>query len=236
VRASYCAGGMPVPRRLVERYGAHSFGVPLVLVICTIVFTIAAPSAEWTRVVWTLLASATLLSAVWASGAPRRSFLIASIAAGVAVIAALVSLASSRDTSTAITAFVAGSLVAVAPLAIVRSIFYSTEVTVRTVLGAVTTYLLIGLTFGFVYSLVAAVDSDPFFVGTASERGGDFVYFSFVTMSTVGYGDLVAAEDLGRSLAVLEAVMGQLYLVTVVAVVVSNLGRGRLPRTERLHE
>ena len=64
---------------------------------------------------------------------------------------------------------------------------------------------------------------------TATDPHGiDFLYFSFVTMTTVGYGDLTAAGDLGRMLAVTEALIGQLYLVTVVALVIGNIGQERL--------
>ena len=62
---------------------------------------------------------------------------------------------------------------------------------------------------------------------TASDSTADFLYFSYVTLTTVGYGDLTAAGGFGRAVAVLEALLGQVYLVTVVALLVSNLGRGR---------
>ena len=58
----------------------------------------------------------------------------------------------------------------------------------------------------------------------------DEVYFSFVTLTTIGYGDIVAANDLSRGLAIFEALLGQLYLVTVVSLVVGNLGRDRTAR------
>ncbi len=60
----------------------------------------------------------------------------------------------------------------------------------------------------------------------------DFVYYSFVTLTTVGYGDLTASTGIGRMLSVTEALVGQLYLVTVVAILVSNLGRNRKPAAE----
>ena len=56
----------------------------------------------------------------------------------------------------------------------------------------------------------------------------DHLYFSFVSLTTVGYGDLTPISDLGRMIAVSEALIGQLFLVTVVALVVGNIGRTRL--------
>ena len=60
----------------------------------------------------------------------------------------------------------------------------------------------------------------------------DFLYFSFVTLTTVGYGDLTAAGDFGRAIAAFEAMAGQLYLVTVVALLVSNMARARRSNRE----
>jgi voltage-gated potassium channel len=215
-----------------QRYGSHSFGHVLVLTVATVVFTIAAPVEDWAKVVAMLLASATLVTAVWTSGASRRAVIIALIAAGLAVGAAVVSIASSQDVSAGVNAFVTACLVGVAPVVIIRALVRVPDVTVRTLLGALAVYLLIGLFFATAYAVVGAIDDNPFFTSTNSETGSDYVYFSFVTMATVGYGDLVAAGDLGRSMAVLEGVLGQMYLVTVVAVVVTNLGRRR--PTERL--
>ena len=86
--------------------------------------------------------------------------------------------------------------------------------------------------FAFVYGAAANLESGSFFAqgtdGTAAIR----LYFSYTTMTTVGYGDYSAANDLGRTLAVLEGLVGQLYLVTVVAVLVSQLGM-RKPAASR---
>jgi len=69
----------------------------------------------------------------------------------------------------------------------------------------------------------------------------DFLYYSFVTLTTVGYGDVTAATNLGRMLSVIEALVGQLYLVIVVALIVSNIGRERstekiIPRERPLED
>jgi hypothetical protein len=89
--------------------------------------------------------------------------------------------------------------------------------------GVLCLYLLIGLMFAVAYGAIDEVSDTSFFTNGSTQRD-DYLYFSFTTLSTVGYGDLTAATNLGRSLAITEALVGQLYLVTVVAVIVSNLG------------
>jgi hypothetical protein len=97
------------------------------------------------------------------------------------------------------------------------------------VIGAICVYLLFGMLFLFLYSVAATLGSGPFFAqgtdGTRSIR----LYFSYVTLATLGYGDYTPAGGIGRTLAIVEAIFGQLYLVTVVAVLVSSFGRRRGP-------
>ena len=104
-------------------------------------------------------------------------------------------------------------------------IFDQGEANVQTVTGAICIYVLIGLLFVFLYGVLAVLGSGNFFAqgtdGTRSLR----LYFSFVTLSTLGYGDYTAAGELGRTLAIVEALLGQLYLVTVIAVLVSRMRR-----------
>ena len=99
----------------------------------------------------------------------------------------------------------------------------------RTMFGVLCVYLLIGTAFAFAYSTIAAFDDGSFFAQISGRDQSDFLYFSFTTMTTTGFGDLTAAHDLGRSLAITEALFGQIYLVTVVALIVGNLGRPPRP-------
>lgn len=123
-------------------------------------------------------------------------------------------------------------LVALAPPAIVvgvvRRMRETQTVSVETVLGVLCVYVLLGLFFSFVYGAVDRLDGRPFFAqpGAAASMAA-CVYYSFTTLTTVGYGDLTAASNLGHTLSVTEALLGQIYLVTVVSLVVSNLGRRR---------
>jgi len=91
-------------------------------------------------------------------------------------------------------------------------------------------YVLLGLNFAFVFEAVGELGSQPFFASQETGTRSDYVYFSFITMETVGYGDLTAQGGLGRALAVTEGLFGPVYLVTAIAALVTNLGRARVPR------
>jgi hypothetical protein len=102
--------------------------------------------------------------------------------------------------------------------------------------GAVAAYLLLGLIWAYAYSLVALLHPAAF-SGPVSPMDGPraFFYFSFVTLTTVGYGDVLPVHPVARSLAMLEAVTGPLYLAILIArlvSVVASPGRGAGPEAE----
>ncbi|MBS1837406.1 MAG: two pore domain potassium channel family protein [Actinobacteria bacterium] len=117
-------------------------------------------------------------------------------------------------------------LLLITPVLVMVRLMLRPRVTVDTLAGALTAYLQIGIFFGALYLFIAMViHPTPFFAQTASIVYSDYEYFSFITMTTVGYGDLTPATRVGQTLASVEAVAGQVFLVTVVALTVSNLGR-----------
>ncbi len=212
------ARGQPGPAR---------FGVVLLLILATFILMTAAPSGRWAVPVTTALQATTLLAALHAAGARR-------LVVRVAVVVSLVSLAG------ALAEMVAGDpgqrdayflvdmmLVGAAPVVIAIGVLRRRRLDVHTVMGALCVYVLLGMFWSFVYAAVGALASGPFFAQTAHPDSSDFTYFSFVTLTTTGYGDLTAASGLGRAMAVLEALVGQLYLVTVVALLVGNLSPRR---------
>ena len=117
----------------------------------------------------------------------------------------------------------AGVLTLATILTVALGIVDQGEANVKAVTGAVCVYVLIGLLFVFLYGVIAVLGSGDFFAqgtdGTRSLR----LYFSFVTLATLGYGDYTPAHELGRTLAIVEALFGQLYLVTVIALLVSRI-------------
>ena len=94
------------------------------------------------------------------------------------------------------------------------------QVTVEAVLGVLCMYLMIGLFFASIYSLIAKVNGD-FFAQNLAATASRTLYFSFTTLTTVGYGDITPLHPLARNLANLEAIIGQLYPATLLARLVS---------------
>jgi voltage-gated potassium channel len=99
------------------------------------------------------------------------------------------------------------------------STYRSTTVNQNVVHGAIVVYLMIGLCFSFTYGLVEFLHPGSFSNISAASAVGHrpFLYFSFVTLTTLGYGDIVPLTAVARSLAVLEAVIGQVYLIINVS-------------------
>jgi Ion channel len=133
------------------------------------------------------------------------------------------------EISTGPAAVTDGLLVAFAPgviaAGLVRRLRRDRTVTAQTLSGVLAIYLLAGMLFSFVYGVIGSVDADALFTGRTTSTVSDQLYFSFVTLSTVGYGDFTPAGDITRTVAIAEMLTGQIYLVTVVSLIVANLGR-----------
>jgi hypothetical protein len=203
------------------------YGLVLFSIVLTIIVAAAVGRSQWGRWFVAGLQGATLLLTLRISGAKARGRLVSSALVALGLVVAAISVVLGADeTSYAIAAAISGLLVVGAPVAIVRGVRGELEVTVRTVLAALSVYLLIGLFFAFTFSLMAVIDSGPFFASGIDGVLPDHLYFSYSTLASVGFGDLTASQDMGRMTSALEGLIGQIYLVTVVAVLVGNL-RGR---------
>jgi hypothetical protein len=210
------------------RVQPYRFGAVFVLLTVTYVLMAASPPDQVARVFTVILEGLTLIAALIAARVGRVLFRVAVAVVIGAIVAALVSMtAGSSETVTGWFFALNVLLVGATPIAIARSLYRRPVIDVRTVLGAVCIYILIGIMFAFLYAAIGALGTDPFFVQTDEPTVQTFLYFSVVTQTTVGYGDYTASGDLGRALAVLEAMFGQLYLVTVIAVLVSRMTPGR---------
>jgi hypothetical protein len=201
------------------------FGVVLLATFATIVVTVALPDTRWGPAVLALMQGGTLWLAFLAAGVSRRSIEGALAAWVVGALLVAFSTGSDADTGRAIAPVVSLLLIASAGAAILRHLVAKGKITLASVGGVLAVYLLIGLFFTYVYATVGAVSDSPPLNGAGPIDLSAEVYFSFVTLATVGYGDLTPANDVVRGLAITEALTGQLYLVSLVALVISNLGR-----------
>jgi hypothetical protein len=168
-----------------------------------------------------VLLSGALLLALRLSQAPVRTQRIAAALIGIALVGALAMLLDNRS-PTGIHDLLTLVLVGATPLVLARRLVRDPDVSEQSLLGALCVYLLIGLFFAFVFALTADLTGAPFFTSITDAGLADYLYFSFITLATVGYGDFVARAMLGHMLSATEGVIGQVYLVTVVALLVSN--------------
>jgi hypothetical protein len=214
--------------RDVDRFGLLLLIGGLAVVTLSLVDLKRGPR-DWQAEIGTILVSlfvgATMLLSLRASGVTRRFRLIAGIVVGAGVFATIAVVllerfsAGSQDLANLAAPSVAWVVLSVgAPVVVVRRLIHHQRATGKTLLGAVSAYLLIAMAFNFVFLTLNAYGSSPFF--GAQEPTTSFMYYSLVTITTLGFGDLAAAEPIGRMLSTVEAVIGQVYLVTFVAMIV----------------
>jgi hypothetical protein len=208
----------------------HAYGILLAFILASLSFQLAAPDTDLARLVVTAFEAGTLMLALWASQARRWELRVGIAIAVIAVAGSALTLLGSGELSRPIARATTLVMVALAPpviaLGVIRSLRDDREITLRTMFGVLCIYLLVGMFFGFALGLIDDLSSSPLFAQTSHPRPTDFLYFSFTTLTTTGYGDLTAQTNLGRSVAITEALVGQIYLVTVVALIIGNLGRG----------
>ena len=200
------------------------FGVALVLILLT-VLVFAAAEGPIGQLVSVALSGGTLLFVIHTAGGHRRTFRVSAIVVVVAVLSTAVATVAGGDAATTTAGLVGLLLAVIAPIVILRRIVLSPTITIRLVLGALAIYLLLGLAYAYLFPLVATLSHAPFFVQTTTPDASDYVYFSYTTLATVGFGDFTAGTSVGRMAAVSEALVGQLYLVSAVALLVGNVGR-----------
>jgi hypothetical protein len=214
-------------QRLERMRARHSYWAVLGAIF--VVFFLAAllPNRPWASSVIALVQCGTLLVAIWTAGWELTERTVPFALATAAGGAAVVNLVWQSKALTAALGVLAGVLTITIAVVIAEGAVAQNEVNSRSVAGAICVYLLFGMLFMWLYSVLAALGKAPFFAQGTDGTRPVRLYFSFVTLATLGYGDYTPAGNLGRALAVLEALIGQLYLVTVVAVIVTRLRPGR---------
>lgn len=205
------------------------FGMLLSATVAAFAVEGIATPRVWDQVVVTALLGSTLLLALWAADVKPTAVRGAAIVALLVLVFSVAEAAAGRVDNAAVR--IANLLLVVlAPptvaIGVVRSMRARNKVTVESVFGVLCLYILLGLFFAQLYGTIDRVGGG-FFSGGVTGTPSEFVYYSFTTLTTIGYGDLTASGNLGHTLSVSEGLVGQIYLVTIVSLLVGNLGRTR---------
>ena len=211
------------------RAASFRYGVVFLVTFALVVFAIAAPDGAWARAIAVGLEGLALTLVVATSRARaeiRRARALAVGGSGAVAVALIGADVLPDDLVFALGGLLAAAIPATLAGGVIRLI-RERGVTLQAVLGALTIYLYVGLIFAWVIGFVSHIDSTPYFA-EGDVRNGDRVYFSFTVLTTTGFGDYTAATPVGHALTVVEMLIGQLYLVTVIGVLIGGLvGRRR---------
>jgi len=197
--------------------GTDSYGILFVFLVVDYVLLTVGWHGSAALIVSSAWLGLTMLLAFRTSQIPRRLMLAARVAVALLVLAAVAVAFGGGDRLYGTIVILGSVLVLASPIAIGWRLLHHTRVTTQTVLGALCIYVLIGLVFANSDYGLQLVSGHSFFAQPGQHGPADFAYFSYITMATVGYGDLSPATGLPRSYAVLEALMGQIFLVVLVA-------------------
>jgi hypothetical protein len=218
-------------RRRRERYGVLLGAIVLAFGIQGI-----AQPGRWEQLFVSVLLGVTLLLSFWAADAKPWVMRVAMLVVAGVILLSLVEAANGNvdDESTRLANAL---LVSLAPPAVIvgvlRSMRKRQAVTLEAVFGVLCVYILLGMFFAYSYGAVNDLGGSPFFAGGQQATVARCLYYSFTTLTTVGYGDLTSRSNLGHTLSTSEALLGQIYLITVVSLLVTNLRPRRRP--ERSH-
>jgi hypothetical protein len=220
------------PRALRAIREADSYGLVLLSIVAAYVLAASLTSPRAHAIV-ILVQIATVWLALRTARTSRTVLRVADSLLAVAGAAAIAGLLGAPGVGEA------GALLGVscllylgAPVAIVRHVFVGRRVDVETVLGAIAAYLLVGMFFAFAYAWLGEVQDGAFFGPDGDASIPQYLFFSFTTITTVGFGNLVPGGNPGQTLAVFEAVVGQLFLVVALAKAVSAWRPEGRPETD----
>jgi hypothetical protein len=207
---------------------ANAFGLVLLLVVGIYILASLAPYSGWGGFALTAVTAACAIVGLISSGAGPRLLRGSIVLGAVMVVLAFAAAVGAGSRTLAVSALVGALLLATAAGKILGAVLTEHEVNFRTILGAISVYVLLGILFTYVYLAVDKLQAGDFFGQPV--KSGDFIFFSITTLTTTGYGNLVPAGQPGKMLSGLEMLVGQIFLVTLIAGLVSLWRPGLLSR------
>jgi hypothetical protein len=198
------------------------YGALLVLLIAGYLLS-AFITARWIESLQVVMFTVAMVLALRGSAVSRRAVRVLLIAAvvGVPLFSAISLSTATGDIGTGISNIWTGLVLLAAVAMIVHRVLTFGTVTLQSIFGAFSAYMIVGLMFASFFAAIYHFSGDQFFANGQPGNTQTFQYFSFTTLTTLGYGDFTAANSSGQAVAVLEALTGQVFLATLVARLVS---------------
>lgn len=211
------------------------FGLLLVVLVITYLLS-AFTSGVWVSALQIVLVVTVAVLAVRTGHMARRTAQASvTVAVGGSVATVTLALVYSADVGIGLASVWTALVLLFAAVLIVRRVLSHSVVTLQSIFGALSAYMILGLMFAAVFGAMNRFGG-TFFAGGEPANLNTLQYFSFTTLTTLGYGDFTAADSGGRAVAVMEALVGQVFLATLVARLVAAFGgtggrpRRRAPR------
>jgi ion channel len=210
--------------------GSHRYGLVLVAITIPIAYSLAAPTHEsWSAALTVVLFGGAIMFSLVVSQAHQLVQIVAAVLLAAVVATAVADLIVGSKLTAGLPRAIVALMIALAPLSMARGVTRHLraegQVTLDAVFGAIAIYLMLGAMFASIDAAIGTLGPTPFFKQGGNPAFETYMYFSYITMATVGYGDYTPGPALARAMSILESLTGQLYLVTVVALLVSNIGR-----------
>lgn len=210
-------------QRLIDRADVitEAYGLVLLLTIATFVTLSLLPNEDWARMAGVAMAGFTAVVGLTSSNVRGNRLRNAIFVALLAVAMSGLAVGLDARLIGVVSITLISGLMFITLGTILKRVVMAPTVDFRTILGALTAYTMLGIIFSYVYVATALIQNQPFFIQSSDSRLGDYIFFSYTTLTTTGYGNLLPDGQPGESLAVIEMLMGQIFLVTLIARLVS---------------
>jgi hypothetical protein len=196
-----------------------SYGLLFILLLIDYVILTLVDSPRWGGLLRGFPLAVTVLFAVHTSASSRRMVRVAQLAVVLSLAGGLAEAATGGKQEGALSYLLLTVLLMITPVVILRRVLPKQGVDIETLFAVVDVYIILGLIFSTLFIGIAHLEpaGKPFLAQSGYHPPSNYVYLSYVTLTTVGFGDLTPYSNVARSVVVFEALIGQIFLVTLVA-------------------